>query len=141
MDQVSMRRDELIRRLRHEGDPIDEQVLIETGFKKYKCNGVTDRYSDMLYQKTIYTSDGCTKLYFLNAYVYLPKTYGNYSPNGQNQHTTEWSVMFNSRFYLDNDNSFDIDLHSDNMSIEDVFNFYTKAYESMDCIPDVHNND
>lgn len=105
---------------------ITAEQLVKAGYKAYPsyCNQAT-----RLYQKTIYSDDGSSKLYFINLYLY------NIPPKMEDSWSGEVAL------YDTNGEDMRLMLIIDEShTVDRVEKFYSEAYKRLGCMPDKHNN-
>lgn len=88
------------------------------------------KHADAAYQLCVRSSD-IGKLYFINVYVYDLTKLG-YSRTRQ---LDRISYQAECQFVDENGFTFDVVLHRDWKTIEQMEGFFEKMYESMDCVP------
>ncbi len=98
--------------------------LLTSGYKPYPAPSY-DQFARRAAQKVV--RDGSTKLYFINVLESL-------WPNGRLHLSAEV-------YFYDDLSGYRVVLDDNDLSVEQMEQFFSKIYTSCGCIPDIYNND
>lgn len=111
---------------------ITDEQFKAAGYHRFDGGSCKLNHSDYLWQKRFRNERGET-LYFVNCWVYLPKTIGGWEYHG--------SVMAESTMHESDDRDapwYTIQMHGPT-DIKIMEEFFSRAYRKLEMIPDPHN--